>query len=281
MDVWSLEEIEECRALLYPSEDATNVVSRWDKWGGVVDYVLEKTDPEDQDDIEEAIARCSILIVEQTLGGSSSLPDVSDLLLHLKVEDGFTKSRMEWASAWVAERFAAKAWKNEKDRLLSFTAVSTQLPMFGSVMGSLWEGLCHAKLVEGGKFLIRCLDSPSDEVEEIDIERCDCRYFDDLHQVKNADHKTYWRPRTKTLPAIDSLRQPGELYQIITAERHDINYVGVKKAMAVMQATGSEVRLYFVVPPGIFASFKKQLLKGTGAGETLNVKQFVLGISLE
>ena len=151
MSTWSLDELEECRGLLYPDMEASEVEERYDRWGGLPRYVLEKIDDDEQETLSAAIARSSVQLVREAMVGCSSLPSVSDLLLHTVVDDNFKHTRTEWASPWVCERFLEKALATEKEPLISFVRVARG-PELGVLRGLLWEGLCHGRLAQGGTF---------------------------------------------------------------------------------------------------------------------------------
>ena len=151
MSTWSLDELEECRRLLYPDMKANDVEERYDRWGGLPRYVLEKINDSEQKRLSSAIARSSVQLVREAVVGCSLLPSVSDLLLHTVVDDNFEDTRTEWASPWVCERFLEKALATEKESLISFVRVARG-PELGVLRGLLWEGLCHGRLAQGGTF---------------------------------------------------------------------------------------------------------------------------------
>lgn len=67
--------------------------------------------------------------------------------------------------------------------------------------------------------------------------------------------------------------------QVTTAERHDVVFGGLTEALDVLPDL-AEYRLYFVVPPDRFTSFKKQRIKaapkGSQPGRVVRVRQSVL-----
>jgi hypothetical protein len=280
MDVWSFQELQQCRDLMYPEMELSGVKGRWDIWGGVPRYVLDKVLEEDQQEIHQAIDRSSIDIVRQALGGSSSHHEISDLLLHLRVEADFMSIRMDWASDWVAERFAQRAWQQEKDRLIEFLSVSHGLPELGTLRGRLWEGVCHDRLAAGGVYRVKRLGEGLEgvSIEQVVLEPCTSRLvFDDLREVEGARDQVYCKPRAANFAAIDSMRQPGSLFQITVAKKHGVNGDGLERATACMRAPRQDIHLYFVVTPPLFESFKQQPL--LGSRRAADIKQYALEVT--
>jgi hypothetical protein len=262
MEPWTLEELEECRNGVYPTvRTAENVRQLWTKYGGVPRYVLGHRTADPEDLVREAIARSSVVLVSQTLLGESPQPHVSDVLLHLwKGETGGL--RLDWASPWVAEQVADRAWRLEKQRLLEFLAVSSELPVLGTLRGNLWEGLCHSRIAKGGRFRVRDLAASADsQVEELTLAPCPSTVmFDSLGQVTTAEAGTYCRPRSRRFPAVDSLKQPNMIFQITVAQKHPINRSGLEQAVGCLRS--QTVDLFFVVPESNFLAFQKQRLVG-------------------
>ena len=265
MDVWSLEELEECRRLVYPDMDPSAVKGRWAVWGGVPRYVLQKVGKGAQQLITEAIDRSSIDLVRHALEGSAAHQNVSDLLLHTRVEADFVTTTMNWASDWVAEQFACRALSTERQKLVEFIGAAHDMPVMGTLRGRLWEGLCHNVLAAGGTFEVRRLDETSEGVQQLTVTPCaSCLVFDDIREVEGVADDVYCRPSSQTFAAIDSLRQPQHLYQITVARRHDVTGRGLERAAGSLRARRAEIRLYFVVPPKEFSSLSNQRVKGKG-----------------
>ena len=151
MSTWSLDELEECRRRLYPDMKASDVRERYERWGGLPRYVLERLTPSAQSKLPASIGRSSVPLVKEAVFGCSSESSVSDLLLHMVADADFQDAGVEWASPWVCERFIEKALKVERESLISFVRVSRG-PELGVLRGRLWEGLCHGRLAQGGTF---------------------------------------------------------------------------------------------------------------------------------
>ena len=81
---------------------------------------------------------------------------------------------------------------------------------------------------------------------------------------------------------MDAVVQPDKLFQITVSDDHRIDVRGLTSTVQAMQASESEVQLYFVVPPAKFAVFTRQTLKRVrGDYEAANVARFVKQYVLE
>ena len=252
------------------------------RWGGIPRYVLQKTSGVDQKVLTEAIATSKLADVRDSMGGTYAPGSVSNRILHLRVEPDFVETHMQMASPWVAEQVAFHLWKEERDHLKQFVSAAADSSELGGVRGNLWEGMCHGRLAAGGVFKTRDLSAPSSSIEDLHLSPSkDKIVFDDWSAVSKAEEGTYCRPRVSNNPAIDSVRQPAQLYQITVAAKHGINCAGLKRAVENMKHS-SGVVLYFVVPPDRFVDFKEQKIQqGVGVAELRQaVKQFALEISL-
>ena len=83
--MWSLEELEKCRAVLYPLVPANMVEERYTQFGGVVRFVLEKLS----------------YSFEELLQGLSR--EDAHRLLHLNMEDARSDVRHSLAHAQVSD----------------------------------------------------------------------------------------------------------------------------------------------------------------------------------
>lgn len=282
MSVWSWTELEECRRFVFPSLPSTDVRSRYERWGGLPRYVLQKIGKVDQLRLDEAINRSSVPLVQEAELGLSSHPEVSDLLLHRVVEDDFLTTRFEWASPWAAQRFLEKQLSLDRVRLTSFVRVARGTAL-GGLRGNIWEGLCHEALARGGNFSMRSLYPPlKQDKRKMTVKPCDITHvYDDLSEVRAFNGTVYLRPSGQRQAAIDSIRQPSSLYQITTSTTHDVKLEGLTKAMDVMTGRRGST-LYFVVPEDSYTMFSVRnlttLIGQIERGELPRLSLRVLGI---
>ena len=103
---------------------------------------------------------------------------------------------------------------------------------------------------------VRSLVPAEAEVKDVHIERCECtRVYKKIEEVQGVDERVYMRPQNLRQATVDSIRQPGDLYQVTCAEEHAIKLQGLKEAVAVMRDR-AKVTLYFVVPDDRFDKFQ-------------------------
>jgi hypothetical protein len=98
----------------------------------------------------------------------------------------------------------------------------------------------------------------------------------------------YFLPISKIFEAVDSFVKPDILFQMTGAKTHPCKQTGIRDVLKIL-GDPSTPKLYFIVPPDRFASFKFQSYHGTD-GKVLtqngivksvkNVSQFVLTFDL-
>jgi hypothetical protein len=268
MPTWTLDEIMKCRLHIFNdrsdnSEEA--VTNRFSRWGGIPRYVLQKTDKEDQSLLPKALAECSISELVSSISNLSSAHKASHCLLHMTVLDDYTEGPVRFASQWVEEQAISKYLQSKQQEVHDFMAASGGEPTVAAFRGKLWERHAHCKLQIGGLFSCRNLSDEGDEFE-IELPQCgrsvsiwDHTQIANLEDA-NLEDAVYAWGRSKTFPAVDAVIQPNKLFQITVSTNHQINVKGLNNASKAMRAS-PHVRLYFVVPPDIFSSYRKQAVK--------------------
>eukprot|EP00243_Klebsormidium_subtile_P007518 TRINITY_DN334_c0_g2_i7.p1 TRINITY_DN334_c0_g2~~TRINITY_DN334_c0_g2_i7.p1 ORF type:complete len:819 (-),score=169.67 TRINITY_DN334_c0_g2_i7:435-2891(-) len=284
MDVWSWEEVDECREGVFPDLDPDEVKARYDRWGGIPRYVLEKVDSDAQRLLKKAITSTPLKALQESVGEQAAPSETSHKLLHLRVGADFETTWMEMASLYVAEKVAYQLWKNEKESLRLFLSSSEGEGSVGALRGNLWEGFCHARLIEGGLFEIRDLSDPLKRVQEKHLP-CSSSgqalaplIFDNWKDIQGKPHGRYLRPRSKTNESVDSGMQPNILFQITVSKRHDLKPGGMKRALEFLEQNGpGAVELYFALPSDAFMRFSRTEIKPAAVNNA--VKQFALEVS--
>ena len=250
MPVWTLEELETCMSAMYPGMQVADVRSRFDRWGGIPRFVLEKLSVPNQSLLEQAIASATLPSIIDSVGRAFAHPEIIHRILHLHVEADLVTTAVRWASLWVAEAVAMRLFEYEKNNLIAFlSAVAVDKDLAG-LRGVLWEGYCHRRLAAGGKFACRDLGTANKPVEEIaqDITiepSTRSHIFYSRPEVKGLPHTVYSRPRIKSLPAVDFAMQPNKLYQITVSSSHTVNCKGLHDALVGMQDDKREVSHFF------------------------------------
>ncbi len=86
MPTWSLEELDLCANICYPSK-VDVVVAKFKKFGGSARHVLAKSDAEASKAINDALARTDVMAAIDSDGKSGAPEDVSSIILHWTVKD--------------------------------------------------------------------------------------------------------------------------------------------------------------------------------------------------
>jgi hypothetical protein len=223
------------------------------RWGGIPRYVLEKVDSNAQKLLENAVHSTPLKVLVESVGSQAAPSEASHKLLHLRVRVDFETTCMEMASLYMAGRVAYQLWKNEKENLRLFLSSSDGEGSIGALRGNLWEGFCHARLIEGGQFRIRHLSNPSKGVQSGTLCGPSAPFiFDNWKEIEGKPHGQYFRPRSKTNKSVDSGMQPNILHQITVSKRHDLKCSGMKRAVDSLEQKGpGAVELYFALPPDV------------------------------
>eukprot|EP00276_Gloeochaete_wittrockiana_P000257 CAMPEP_0184673574 /NCGR_PEP_ID=MMETSP0308-20130426/86752_1 /TAXON_ID=38269 /ORGANISM="Gloeochaete witrockiana, Strain SAG 46.84" /LENGTH=516 /DNA_ID=CAMNT_0027121073 /DNA_START=942 /DNA_END=2492 /DNA_ORIENTATION=- len=160
---WSLEEIQECRALCYPdvSQDLAEEFFRY--FGGTVRYVLGKASvlplSECLQDLEQALAKVDIQQVKDSIGNFELLPGASHRLLHLvlpegqSVDDIVISPVVQFASPYVARAVAQQFHQHHKEMTLSMVN-KTPDPRAGGLHGLLYEEMMLCLMQIPGSFTL-------------------------------------------------------------------------------------------------------------------------------
>ena len=147
MPIWSFEELVACRNAMQPgvSTQTSDALlhSLFDRWGGIPRYVLQKLDACFQNFLGHAIAGTTLRILTECERNLNAHPAVSQLIMHLHVEDDFVTTTVRWASTWVAEAVAMKLFQEERDHLRTYLSASAIGADPGGIRDMLWQGLCH------------------------------------------------------------------------------------------------------------------------------------------
>ncbi|KAI7947563.1 hypothetical protein MJO28_009471 [Puccinia striiformis f. sp. tritici] len=275
---WSYEELLNCKTHLYSDEKAlpTTLMERLFEWyGGVPRYVLALASSQfrcggKEDDVGD------VLVAELT--SAIKKHKVSDILnahqdrnragayshrvLHIWNHPSGNPFlfHVAWASRQVESAVLIRLqqeFRADLKRLLQTTGDY----LCGNVRGMVFESHAHDVLQGGGRFKVRQLckgqDPPSDPSVEVTFPAAKCKFFQDLEDV-DLGTNLLWRPHSKSSPSIDSLCGPANLFQMTVSQKHPINHQGLSKAVKRVDTSKSHPRLYFVVPPDVFGTYKCQ-----------------------
>ena len=287
MPVWTWEEIQAARQLIFSDQHETDVVSRFSRWGGIPRFVLQKTDAADQALLEDAMYKCSLHELASSMTDPSSASRVSHRLLHLTVDAGYLKGPVVFASKWVEEEIISRYSRGKQHEVHDFLTASGGRPSVAAFRGALWERYAHVALQRSGSFSCRDLQKPGAGPFEIEFQPCSTSVgLWDVQDISTGlSIGVYGWGRNKNLPSVDAVIQPNKLFQITVSGDHRVHAGGLANAVRAMQAEEQNVQLFFVVPPDVFSKYSKQTLKRirgdlTAENVARGVKQFVLKIDL-
>ncbi|TMW57985.1 hypothetical protein Poli38472_013459 [Pythium oligandrum] len=81
--------------------------------------------------------------------------------------------------------------------------------------------------------------------------------FIDYHEIADAAENVYLRPVSKNFQSVDSNIKPAALFQVTGAHKHPCKQKGLHDVLSEL-GNPTHPRLYFVVPPDRFTSFRYQ-----------------------
>ncbi|PLW41669.1 hypothetical protein PCANC_13173 [Puccinia coronata f. sp. avenae] len=270
MPPWSYEELEFCKAVLYPDERIlpTTLMRRLFEWyGGVPRFVVARA--KDQlkklDGDEEAVLEKMVGDLTQAISGvpmrkiielhlaRSRDGEYSHHVLHLcrHPKKGLRQFQLAWASSQVKnlvfDRFVQEIRSDQAYFL-------TRISRLDDLRGLVFEVYAHAALRDGGRFQARRLDCdpPSDQSVEVTFPAAERQYF-----------------------------------RVTVSEQHAIKHQSLMKALGAVNKAQYQPspRLYFVVPSDRYFTYKRQpYLKADGKvytdrlGDVGKVEQWALMI---
>ena len=286
MPVWTLEELEACRAKLFSTLTAGRVKELFQVWGGIPRKVLQEGDPTEDDsrntELTEALSKCNLSRLQDSVGEIANGDDVSHRLLHFHVEaPSFMAAGMRYASTHVALLVTDKILANQRSELVSYVTASNWLLPESAKRGYVFEGLAHAALRNGGKMRIRELGPRGEKVRSLRLPQLEAHCFEDVSQVDLKKNRYYY-PLSKNLAVVDSITSAG-LFQITVSPHHPIKAKQLETLIEQLRLTD----LFFVVPSSLFNSFSAQpfhtkedtILKRIPTA-LKSVKQWVLDLQL-
>ena len=278
--------VHEVSAHLFHVQSKKQFTNSEDRWGGIPRYLVDKTSEAEQSKLQLAIQQSDLHLVIQSFNGLNVLPDVSHKLVHIVADKKtLNKTGTAWASVYVQQQTILQACEKESFAVKTFIKSAGGIPEIAGYRGTIFEAWCHSRLMKGGLFTVRDLDKNESETVQFPCLLGKFEIFDDLSEIMKEPNHKYWRPASKSLPAIDALVQPNILHQVTVSSDHEINASGLLGALDVLSEP-EETRFYFVLPEDTFKTFTKQRIKGRrGLSEEVqkrlrSVRQFALRIDV-
>ena len=278
--------VHEVSAHLFHVQSKKQFTNSEDRWGGIPRYLVDKTSEAEQSKLQLAIQQSDLHLVIQSFNGLNVLPDVSHKLVHIVADKKtLNKTGTAWASVYVQQQTILQACEKESFAVKTFIKSAGGIPEIAGYRGTIFEALCHSRLMKGGLFTVRDLDKNESETVQFPCLLGKFEIFDDLSEIMKEPNHKYWRPASKSLPAIDALVQPNILHHVTVSGHHEISANGLLGALDVLSEP-DHARIYFVLPEGNYKTFTRQPIQGLQglseeAKERLkSVRQFALKIDV-
>ena len=292
MPIWSWEEINRTRQLIFKHLHLDLVVDLYNKFGGIPRYVLQKARSDPVRELQKVIASSTLDQLIASIGQIAEKEGTSHRVLHIVVDedDGYyNDTTIKFASVWVAEQVAEQFFVNEKQRFLTFLASSAGAGESAALKGILFEGYMHNLFKAGGRFeQAELLTDGTRLPSMLDLKaRKEC-IFKSRDEIKNLTENEYARPLSKSFAVIDSLISPHYLFQSTVSEHHPIKMQRLVDIITALPPSTNPIYLCFVVPEDIFTQFRLQnyeTTEGKVAKQlhptiSSRVRQFVVKIRL-
>jgi len=257
MPVWDVQEIESCRARCYSGQAVDKVLERFQRWGGIPRFVLEKFDTDSQNELDEAIARTNVKQLKRFVGRIDGPDELSHKIIHIDVAPDFSKQGIIFASCYVEQKIVVMLQEQFKEKLVSFMKASEGIGIYGALRALLFEPIAHNILQRGGTF--NCRPVGEAKVEKIQLPPTNLCLVNQMDQLKQLKKDQYSRPISKTWAAVDSWIVPDKFFQMTTATSHPIAAKHLDDMLQQLHLQEeNRIRLYFVVPAEHFQSFTEQ-----------------------
>nr|CAG8539689.1 10938_t:CDS:2 [Entrophospora candida] len=279
VDVWSWNEVNECRIGMFNHLEEAKVEDLYSRWGGIPQFILEKAlDSSQQKHLEDTISKSNGRLFE-FVGEIDHADDVSHRIIHIHTnlpneDGGENKELMD------------KLERNYSQQLRNFVIASSSENEYSTLWGVIFEQIAHRILQKGGTFNICPLESGITS-SIIEIPERIKLVFNDINKIEEGK---YCQPIQKNFTSIDAVVAPDTLFQMTMSKSHPINMNGMKKLVEKLgrKSGTNHIYFYFVLPKDLFDNYQAQHFHTTGKTVskkiphwiTNRVKQYALEIDL-
>ena len=268
LPVWSWDEIELCRQILYPKDAVRTTEAVQDaylRWGGIPRFVLEKVaDASAQMQLERAIASSTNLsLLLRAVGEIDSAPEASHRISHIVTSAPYLETTIVFGSDYIKARVTEILLSRQREELFTFVSRESN-PLFAQLRGDCFEALAHETLAAGGDFRTRLLTPHGSEEAVCSLAKTSLRRFSgnkpaDLVSIRDFGAGDYCRPLISTFPVVDALILPSMLLQMTVSLKHAVDEPKLAQILAALSLETAE--LHFVVPPDKYYGFKAHTFK--------------------
>ena len=268
LPVWSWDEIESCRRMLYPKDAVRTpeaVQEAFSRWGGIPRFVLEKVaDASAQMQLERAIASSTNLsLLLRAVGEIDSAPEASHRISHIVTSAPYLETTIVFGSDYIKARVTEILLSRQREELFTFVSRESN-PLFAQLRGDCFEALAHETLAAGGDFRTRLLTPHGSEEAVCSLAKTSLRRFSgnkpaDLVSIRDFGAGDYCRPLISTFPVVDALILPSMLLQMTVSLKHAVDEPKLAQILEALSLETAE--LHFVVPPDKYYGFKAHTFK--------------------
>jgi len=235
------------------------VLKRFCKFSGVPRFIFIQPEQHEQN-LADAIATVDLGTCIKSIGQTDSHQEISHYLVQIVPSTNYRSRTISFLSPEVGDTVSKMFLNRNHAELVNFLKTS-MTPGFGALAtyrGFLYEAWIHNVICKGGKFTV-CgpIGSPHECEVELTIPCCEKQRVQDWVTPKP---NTYYQPISKVYGGVDSWIPGIGLFQITTAESHEINTFETGKMISKSNITS----LYFIVPLERYRNFKRQNVKTTG-----------------
>ncbi|RIA84995.1 hypothetical protein C1645_831457 [Glomus cerebriforme] len=279
MSVWSWEETDTCRAVLFPELTQDFVRELYDRWGGIprftLFYALNRSQQCLLDKEINSVNETIFNFIGESADDNCAIHKIIHIYTNEPQEEGeeteeieddpsssktpavtefYTMSILKFASDYVSEKVMDILIKNFKDHLLNFVRASSAIGDYGTLRGTIFERLAHRKLLKGGSFKVRPLiKNTATESIELQIPDREKLVFSNIGEIKP---NMYCIPIQQNHKSFDACVSPDTFFQMTIAKSHPIVKSGLDKY--INKDNNSEIKFYFVLPKELYNSYGEQ-----------------------
>lgn len=153
MPIWSLDEIYYCRNILFPDIEENEMLNRFDRWGGIPRFVLEKIgDKASNNSLEKAIVTSDLKKCIMSIGEIDSPDDASHRILHIVTTD-YCSTTIMFSSIYVAEKVAEYFDANRSKNLLHSFLPQKEMVDWAHFVDNYLKGMHIIFCVKGEHFV--------------------------------------------------------------------------------------------------------------------------------
>lgn len=207
--------------------------------------------------------------------------DTSHVLLHMIVDKSYRNYHFDIASSYVGEELWKRYFQQMMENLQELMGGAPDV-----ISRHFFEIYGHLIFSHGGDTL-KCRSLEEDNAESnLTLDSLNGKVSIGRNNLPDSlTRGLYYQPMDDDLfPAVDSLSKQG-MFQFTVGSEHPIRGVQfLKKLCDLYTQQNDEPKIYFVVPPFRFDSFRKQELLETNGNrkvkEIPGLKQFVLKLEV-